>query len=380
MSIMPLYERTLKRYQAMSSQKSADAAQIACCYGMSYKFHLIRINAGFQISETAKGQKKKASLKMAVDSFREAARYERLPDFTMDKYWSNLLPMFDRPEDPYETDDEEILRLLNSIKDEEIPESERFVERERQLRVCGACEKQEEFLGDFNFCARCNMVPYCGKACQMSDWKVHKILCGKKNTTKVDAAALRLAADILIKNHAKTVRDLSLEKKVVSEAHMKAALPGLLKLLKKLLNQDAFAHFNSVFTFADAGRDAEFEMELNKYFLQQPGYEPLVQIHADHRFQNHLESRSFASKLRVTDDAIYEKAVIFLKGILESCLPAERSLTKAEEVRLFDDFIAACKRTIIAYPVYNSVEGLDKILSSRQFIRECLEIFAKLIK
>jgi hypothetical protein len=48
--------------------------------------------------------------------------------------------------------------------------------------------------------------------------------------------------------------------------------------------------------FPNAGCDIALAMELNKYFQQQPGYyRPLVQIHADPRFQEHLASQASAS-------------------------------------------------------------------------------------
>jgi len=61
---------------------------------------------------------------------------------------------------------------------------------------CGEVEKYEpppqEFVGTNNFtftfsnctlmnCARCNKVRYCGKFCQLMDWREHKATCEKKN-------------------------------------------------------------------------------------------------------------------------------------------------------------------------------------------------------
>ena len=48
-----------------------------------------------------------------------------------------------------------------------------------QLRVChnGHCDKVELKRGDFKMCSRCRKVWYCGKECQASDWKKHKIDC-----------------------------------------------------------------------------------------------------------------------------------------------------------------------------------------------------------
>ena len=47
-------------------------------------------------------------------------------------------------------------------------------------KSCAGCEKKEEFRGDFNLCARCKKVAYCGKECQKAHWKTHKQRCASK--------------------------------------------------------------------------------------------------------------------------------------------------------------------------------------------------------
>ena len=44
MSIMPMYTRVLGRYQQMSAREPVDPGQVFCCDGLTYKYHLIRIN------------------------------------------------------------------------------------------------------------------------------------------------------------------------------------------------------------------------------------------------------------------------------------------------------------------------------------------------
>jgi hypothetical protein len=46
------------------------------------------------------------------------------------------------------------------------------------LRTCAACAAQERQPGEFKRCASCGVVVYCGRACQVADWrKQHKAAC-----------------------------------------------------------------------------------------------------------------------------------------------------------------------------------------------------------
>jgi len=46
-----------------------------------------------------------------------------------------------------------------------------------QLKVCGACDKIEEYVGTLMRCSSCLSAVYCSKECQKQHWKVHKKAC-----------------------------------------------------------------------------------------------------------------------------------------------------------------------------------------------------------
>lgn len=49
------------------------------------------------------------------------------------------------------------------------------------LRTCGRCAATEERPGTFKLCGGCGKEPYCGRECQLADWKArHKAACSGK--------------------------------------------------------------------------------------------------------------------------------------------------------------------------------------------------------
>ena len=84
--------------------------------------------------------------------------------------------------------------------------------------------------------------------CQVSDWKVHKQLCGKKNITNVDSDLLLLITKKLVKTHADIVEQHT--GNPLSYWQKNDAKVALVKQLKGMLTGD-FQHFNSMNSMAD---------------------------------------------------------------------------------------------------------------------------------
>lgn len=45
---------------------------------------------------------------------------------------------------------------------------------------CSQCQKEEQSEREFQKCSGCHLVYYCSRACQKSNWKVHKKICKKQ--------------------------------------------------------------------------------------------------------------------------------------------------------------------------------------------------------
>ena len=51
-----------------------------------------------------------------------------------------------------------------------------------ELYTCPACGKKEAKAGEFKRCGGCKSVYYCGRKCQVQDWKAgHKHKCDKSS-------------------------------------------------------------------------------------------------------------------------------------------------------------------------------------------------------
>ena len=65
-----------------------------------------------------------------------------------------------------------------------------YVRHEIEPLHCALCRKNEQWEKPFPECSGCNLVIYCSRECQKSDWKNHKRLCldaqkfGKKELNK----------------------------------------------------------------------------------------------------------------------------------------------------------------------------------------------------
>ena len=108
-------------------------------------------------------------------------------------------------------DDDEIYMVLSFMNKEVSQDGPQLEPRE-----CGYwnCNNKEQ-MRDFNLCSKCHKQPYCGKECQVKDWKIHKLLCGGKNKTNIEDETLLSVVEIVVSNHAATV-DLRLKKEGVN--------------------------------------------------------------------------------------------------------------------------------------------------------------------
>lgn len=356
MEIMPMYTKVLERYQQMSAARpGVEEEQVDCCKALTYKYHLIRINCGIQLRDC----------KMACKSFRAAVEYELLPGCPFEEYWSMMIPMFGGLEGFRTASDEETWRIL-LLGSDDTPQNALV-----QLRKCGACEKEEECLGDYKFCSRCHKRPYCSKECQASDWKVHKLLCGNKNTTNVDADTLRAVATLVTNNFAQTVQVHT--GKAVSQHEKDAAMPGLLKLFKKLLN-GKFAHFNSHISFPDGGRDVDFQRELSKYFGTQPGYESVAEIFTRPGVQERLKQEASSEILQVDDDIIQDIAGNVVKNLPLFCASKGIPFEQAKQEPLVEDTVQLIKKFMLEHPENNSYQGLYNLKDKEDFQDAIVEL------
>merc|ERR1719491_137714 len=58
-----------------------------------------------------------------------------------------------------------------------------FAEKEKllfALKVCACCGKEESWMKEFKGCSKCGDVFYCGRDCQVQNWKKHKKVCASK--------------------------------------------------------------------------------------------------------------------------------------------------------------------------------------------------------
>lgn len=260
--VMKTYMAVLKRYQQMT-EGCGSKAQVDCCEGLTFKANIIRLNLGVQIEDKA----------MAMTSFHDVVRYEKKEkaagryDVDNSPDMDGILESFFGHNDYDSIDDDDIYMVLSFMNKDVNRDGPQLKPRE-----CGYwnCDNKEQMSGDFNLCSKCHKQPYCGRDCQVKDWKIHKLLCCGKNKTNIEDESLLWITKTLVKNHADTV-DLRSETKV-SIRQKDAATAALLKKLMKMFTGE-FSHFNSKTVCGDAASDPAFCQGLADFFAQQPGFE-----------------------------------------------------------------------------------------------------------
>jgi hypothetical protein len=171
--ILTLDRRVLERYQAQTRLVPHNKPQVFCCDVLTYKFHLIAVNA-----ETQLGNKIPA-----VASFREAVKFEIEQQYSFEQQNLGFMLCIALPN--LESGDYMTLQCLSAVTDDRIWEimlqGQTFQKTPPSpdvlLRDCSLCHATEQKRGDYQTCSRCKVVHYCGKECQKKDWRLHKRVC-----------------------------------------------------------------------------------------------------------------------------------------------------------------------------------------------------------
>ena len=239
-----------------------------------------------------------------------------------------------------------------------------------KLRTCARCDKEEECFGDYKKCSRCSDpdASYCSKACQATDWPVHKQLCGAKNTTNISSANLLAISKILIANHGKTVEGRT--GRPIPECQKDKAMIGLVKHLKKMFTGD-FQHFNDNSYGADAGTDPAFCQALADFFATQPGYDKVWS-----QLRVGLKERMEEERKRVQQKGGDEALVVSEEDLRDRCEHLAQVLIMqfgkaghgdmldvSRQNAIVDELTAVTKNFIIEFPDYNSHRGVQEMIN-----------------
>ena len=159
MKVMGMYTKVIQQFQKLSHPSCCnDRKLMHCCGVLTYKYYMIRVNAGFQLRNRA----------MAVDAVRRIVAHEQavLGDNFPTDYgvgvglgdYSKLFAEGDK--DLSEWTDGEIwtvVKELNKLDDADVAEVS-------QLNECAHCKKKEKTLDylqkQFKFCASCKEIMY----------------------------------------------------------------------------------------------------------------------------------------------------------------------------------------------------------------------------
>ena len=266
-------------------------------------------------------------------------------------------------------DDDEIYMVLSFMNKEVSQDGPQLEPRE-----CGYwnCNNKEQMSGDFNLCSKCHKQPYCGKNCQVKDWKIHKLLCGGKNKTNIEDETLLSVVEIVVSNHAATV-DLRSKKKV-SICQKDAATASLLKKMMKMFLGE-FSHFNSPRGCGDAGSDPAFSQALADFFSQQPGFEKVwgeLRVGYKESLELGREMERFSNGLTVDESFIRDMcetmARHFTASIGNVMCDGDSKKNLSKHSSLIDALVEHTKEFIKEHKEFDSCSGLQKLAKNPEYL------------
>jgi len=364
--VMKTYMAVLKRYQQMT-EGCGNRPQVDCCEGLTFKANLIRLNLGVQIEDKA----------MAMTAFHDVVRYEKKEkaagryDVENSPDMDGMLEMFFGHSDYDSIDDDDIYRVLSFMNKDCSKDGPQLKPRE-----CGYwnCKNKEQMSGDFNLCSKCHKQPYCGKDCQVRDWKIHKLLCCGKNKTNIEDDTLIMITEQVIKNHAATV-DLRSETKV-STRQKDAATAALLKKFMKIFTGE-FSHFNSQSKIGDAGTDPAVSQALADFFAQQPGFDKVwgeLRVGYRESLELEREEASRSNTLTVSEDVIRnvcEEMARHCTVSLGSIMcdgDSNKNLSKHQS--LLDELVAHTTEFLKEHKEFDSYAGLQRLGRDPDYLKQ----------
>mmetsp|Transcript_13333 Transcript_13333/g.15535 ORF Transcript_13333/g.15535 Transcript_13333/m.15535 type:complete len:395 (+) Transcript_13333:123-1307(+) len=172
--VLNMETKVIQIYKRHSKNGGYD--QVYNCDSLEFKMNCIYFNLYMQVGRC----------KECIPLFRSLCSYELQYNLRSDEQnWAclieTLLHKTPNKRNLQRLTNAEILRALNIMN--KVRKSEQGLaisnrEKERvALNSCLKCGIEEESIGRFKSCARCQKIFYCSKACQKEDWKVHKKHC-----------------------------------------------------------------------------------------------------------------------------------------------------------------------------------------------------------
>jgi hypothetical protein len=401
-----VYSKVLKAYQGMCDRCTVQE-QKDCCEILTYKHDLVASNTYQQLQLKDK----------CLPHFRRAVEFELKNGIDYaDQNFAFLVPQCLGANNPKynpltipkfrDVPDSKVWKcLITSLQVAETGNCDALP----KLSRCIGCSHIEPVKGDFMTCSACKNALYCSVACQRKHWKVHKQECeggNKKSSSKyeentppkneapnandkgnsnsnindnaskaketettspqpkvnVDDSTLQLVAGVLAQRFATTV--LGETKHLISKAHVEGCQPRLVERIKQVLVTKC-PHLNSTVGFADGSRDIIFLQEMDKFFLQQPGYEKLEHIMTGRKaisWDHHRKSQcSATTNLRIDQEDLEKDAKGFIDTVAKTILHQFPNfyVTKAQRTKACVEYVDFMKDFLLTHPEYNSYLGVS---------------------